>query len=367
MLAQCFCDPEGGALKNAARREELRGHEDELERAHILKSSWDLFSWASGKSGLAQPVKQLEEKHGRGIFRRFFYWIPSKGVGAVDRSRLPKYASAKGSARLHEFVDIGVPGVVSTRRAACHQCDACWSGNRRACQNAAYCGAPMELQISCLPVPTTSLSRVTRASLEADAVERVRTALVGSYVCIETHKDELTFPWVIGTIVHGVHNANEAISHSATPDAPLLQAVKAGEVVVEVRLWEALEAGSSTYFEGSTVVTVSARVVRTVDVQLEPVRASGRSNLSGHVTARARFTIAKVSLDAIRAAMPSYDDTWEVENVVQYRKYYGVEQWLVKWKGYGEAHNTWEPLDHLVTESARAEAMQVKAAAVSFV
>eukprot|EP00327_Prymnesium_parvum_P012039 CAMPEP_0184393324 /NCGR_PEP_ID=MMETSP0007-20130409/34462_1 /TAXON_ID=97485 /ORGANISM="Prymnesium parvum, Strain Texoma1" /LENGTH=60 /DNA_ID=CAMNT_0026744271 /DNA_START=63 /DNA_END=241 /DNA_ORIENTATION=+ len=60
--------------------------------------------------------------------------------------------------------------------------------------------------------------------------------------------------------------------------------------------------------------------------------------------------------------MPAYDDTWEVENVVQYRKCYNNEQWLVKWKGYGEEHNTWEPLENLVTEEAREEAEKVKVA-----
>ena len=33
-----------------------------------------------------------------------------------------------------------MPGTVSTRRAACHQCDACWRGDRRACENREYVG-----------------------------------------------------------------------------------------------------------------------------------------------------------------------------------------------------------------------------------
>lgn len=364
VCAQSYCDPEGGTLKNAARREELRGHEDELARAHILKVSWDLFVWARDRSGLATPIKALEEKHGRGIFRRFFHWIPSKGVGAVDRSRLPNFKPAKGSSKLHEFIDIGVPGIVSTRRAACHQCEPCWAGNRRACQYNEYCGEPMEMQISRQAIPTTSLARVTRASLEADAIARARTAMVGSKVCVETHKDELTFPWLIATVIKSVHIATHAIPHTSTNDAPMLQAVKAGDPVLELKLWEALEPGSSTFYEGSTMLTVTARAIRTIDVELEPLRASGRNNLTGHVTSRARFTIAKASLDAIRAAMPSYDDSWEVENVVQYRKQYNTEQWLIKWKGFDEAHNTWEPLENLMGEQVHAQAMQVKAASM---
>ena len=45
----------------------------------------------------------------------------------------------------------------------------------------------------------------------------------------------------------------------------------------------------------------------------------------------------------IRAEMPTMDDSWDVEAVVQYRTYYRKEQWLIKWQGYGEDRNTWEP------------------------
>jgi hypothetical protein len=44
------------------------------------------------------------------------------------------------------------------------------------------------------------------------------------------------------------------------------------------------------------------------------------------------------------------DDSWDVEAVVQYRTYYRKEQWLIKWQGYGEDRNTWEPKEHLLEE-----------------
>ena len=97
-----------------------------------MPTSEAFFEWAKSSSGLHTPQKSFEEKNGRGIFRRFFHFIPVKGPGSVDRSHRKKFDSAKGSSQLHEFVDIGVPGTVSTRRAACHQCDKCWSGDRLA-------------------------------------------------------------------------------------------------------------------------------------------------------------------------------------------------------------------------------------------
>lgn len=114
--------------------------------ASQLKNSELFYEWARSTSGLAKPKKTLEEKKGKGIYRRFFYFVPSKGTGAVDRSKLTKY-TAVGTSRLHEFTDIGKVGTVSTRRAACHQCDHCWDNKPRNCANSAYVGPPTELDL----------------------------------------------------------------------------------------------------------------------------------------------------------------------------------------------------------------------------
>ena len=74
-----------------------------------------LYEWARSKSGLETPKKKLAEKKGKGIYHRYFYYIPSKGTGAVDRSRLPAL-NAVGTSKLHEFIDIGTPGKLSRRR-----------------------------------------------------------------------------------------------------------------------------------------------------------------------------------------------------------------------------------------------------------
>ena len=39
---------------------------------------------------------------------------------------------------------------------------------------------------------------------------------------------------------------------------------------------------------------------------------------------------------------------------------HGVEQWLIKWKGYGEDRNTWEPWDNLLTKEVQQEANRTK-------
>tara|TARA_B110000196_G_C20650253_1_gene432640 strand:- start:149 stop:445 length:297 start_codon:yes stop_codon:yes gene_type:complete len=66
------------------------------------------------------------------------------------------------------------------------------------------------------------------------------------------------------------------------------------------------------------------------------------------------------SLLQIRAEMPSSSDDWEAESVAQYRIQYGVEQWLIKWRGYGEDRNTWEPWENLLTVEVQLDACKVK-------
>jgi len=46
------------------------------------------------------------------------------------------------------------------------------------------------------------------------------------------------------------------------------------------------------------------------------------------------------------------DQEYEVEAIVAAGKCSGIESYLVKWKGWGEKQNTWEPVAHLVGAEA---------------
>lgn len=204
-------------------------------REHALKTSEDFYTWARASSGLHTPVKAFEAKGGRGIYRRFFYFIPAKGAGAVNRANRKKFKPAIGSSRLHEFVDIGVPGTVQTRRAACHSCENCWSCYRRECENKAYVGEPQELQLQPEAIPTTNLSRVTRQTLDHQAIARAQSAVVDSCVCIETARMEKQVPWLLAKVLSLFANADiESVADEATPrlatQLPVeLDTLKAGE------------------------------------------------------------------------------------------------------------------------------------------
>lgn len=269
---KCYCDPEGGTLKNAVRRYELTLS----DQSGQLRCSAGLFKWASEESGLAEPRVKLAQKKGRGIYRRFFHWIPAKGAGSVDRSRLPKF-SADGTSRLHEFVDIGVPGVVCTRRGACHRCHSCWDFRFDECPNEEYVGKPLELRIQRETVPSAAAERMDRAQIDRRAIELAKGAKLGTIVCLETHKDEQTHPWVIGEVAKEVESAQAAsLPYDADRDLVRFDPIRVNDLVLKVKLYEALEPGSCTYFPSNVELFVPARRVRVIDVKMQETRASSR-------------------------------------------------------------------------------------------
>ena len=93
-------------------------------------------------------------------------------------------------------------------------------------------------------------------------------------------------------------------------------------------------------------------------------RLSGRLAENSNVPLRPRVRSEESSVLAIREEMPAVSDSWIVDSIAQYRCVYGTEQWLVKWKGYGEDRNTWEPWHNLYTDDAQAEAVKVREAAL---
>ena len=123
-------------------------------------------------------------------------------------------------------------------------------------------------------------------------------------------------------------------------DAVHLERIKSHEQVLRVQLYEAMEPSSNLYTL-SDVVLVPARCVKVVDVELEQPQASPRLPVGD---ARQHFKISPTSVQhIIREEMPTQYDQWVVEAIMQYRVLYGTEQLLVKWVGYGDDRNTWEP------------------------
>ena len=60
----------------------------------------------------------------------------------------------------------------------------------------------------------------------------------------------------------------------------------------------------------------------------------------------------KRSAEATEYAVAADDDTFEVEDVIGRRFNRGGVEYLIRWKGYSEEHNTWEPAVNL-SDAAR--------------
>jgi len=61
---------------------------------------------------------------------------------------------------------------------------------------------------------------------------------------------------------------------------------------------------------------------------------------------------------------PTHEEqgTWMVEEVRKYR-FNGrtrCDEWLIKWQGWANGANTWEPLEHLDSDDVRRAAMKLK-------
>lgn len=140
--------------------------------------------------------------------------------------------------------------------------------------------------------------------LNRAALERAERAVTESFVCIETHRDEQTFPWVIGAVVESAHNAT-----AASPPYDAINDAIRFERALKVMLYEVLEPGSTTCIASEITILVPAWQVRVIDVELREVRSGPSCAVAQahvHVSGpRQRYNIDDSSLRAIHTEMPT--------------------------------------------------------------
>ena len=108
-----------------------------------------------------------------------------------------------------------------------------------------------------------------------------------------------------------------------------------------MQVYEPLEPGSVHFTLTEIKTQVPANQVR-VAGGLELTKVPMRTSTSRGGRAQVqRFRLDDDSLRLIRAAMPTMNDEWDVEAIRQWRTYYRKDQWLIKWKGYGEDRNVY--------------------------
>ena len=138
-MAEC------GTCKIAARRREMEHTELKPTR---IRTAEELKEFC--EATLTYPTRNLKQKRGKGIFKRYFHYVPASGAlkkvedikdalglvnsGAVNR-RIRKGTTVKGSSKFHVFADIGLAGHLICRERGCHHpnCQCCWKGEYAKC------------------------------------------------------------------------------------------------------------------------------------------------------------------------------------------------------------------------------------------
>jgi hypothetical protein len=149
---------------------------------------------------LRSTTKTIFEKKGRGIYRRFFHFVPASGTGSVNR-RIPTSETLDGSSKLHVFAgeplqpalivmcrpqahnasaDQGARGKLGTRQLSCYTCSNCSKFlSPTDCKNVAGLGGLKEEELSLkspAPVPQTR-GALAKAGLELSM--KCRAGMVG--------------------------------------------------------------------------------------------------------------------------------------------------------------------------------------------
>ena len=94
-----------------------------------MPTSWDFYCFC--KENLTKPDKSLSKKHGRGIYRRFFYYVPASGEGAINYN-ITRWTGVKGSNGVHQMASGVNSGTVQIRGRSCH-CPPCYDDDSEHC------------------------------------------------------------------------------------------------------------------------------------------------------------------------------------------------------------------------------------------
>jgi hypothetical protein len=213
-----LCDPEGGTIKNAALFYENRGLPAGIPK---LLSSADFYAFC--EENLKQPDKSLIEKKGKGIYRRFFYYIPAGGEGAVNY-QIPQWEKITDSNKIHQMRDLGEPGFVEHRQRSCH-CVPCYSERFEDCEYLEQ--MPLELAWK-----ETSFARKTmgrrpglRSDVETLGVQTSIHAEPGQIAAFYIHDDQEC--WMLGLIL----DPGEGATAWGQDRAHMVDGCKAAQIV----------------------------------------------------------------------------------------------------------------------------------------
>ena len=211
----------------------------------------------------AFPKQSLFEKKGKGVFRRFFHFIPVRGPTAINR-RIQHCNTVTGSKPHRAFVDIGVPGKVWMARRSCHQCDGCLQMDHSKCENKKYQLTEKGAEdpggyVDLVPKKAGPGRAVTRGYLTTigrSIADDLGTGHQGGVVVVVEMSAE-SEAWAICVTEGEVERVTES-------DAQEYPCFEPGDVVIRLKKYEPISPGSSSFDLTSKTILADVGDLRAV-------------------------------------------------------------------------------------------------------
>jgi len=303
---KCWCDPEGGTAKNAARRHELKATHD---RNTELKTSLALHEFFMQE--LRVPTKDLfqKAKKGHGIYRRGFHYIPAHGEGSVDHKQ-DEYTRLTDSSKQHHIRTTCASteefGIVEHRVRSCHQCDECWKpeGNLSECEHIEITGPPV---IAELPPPVHYEQRVLRSHSQLKAIGKdlCKSAKIGMFVVVEVDDRQLKedMPWIIIELTQPLtKHLGATVEHTGltVKDRTWMGKLRKNDEYLEGRVMQRPRPGSNNFELSDWTLYFFPQDVRVVDLKLKPYeRQTAARTRTANQAAKTLYQLTKAELTRI--------------------------------------------------------------------
>lgn len=281
---KCWCDPEGGTVKNAARSHELK-YQAAKDGHYRLPTTTNLLTFCN--ANLVWPVKHLfhVDKKGRGIFKRVFYQLPTHGVGAIDYTKRLVCQGLDGTRAMHQIRDTGVECKVMVRDRSCHGCDNCWDGDWDHCERIELVGNTDHVGLN---PPVQIVQRVLRSHSALKATGQkmctdVGAGLVGKFVAVELawadeHTDAEPYCIVRADTVIKMHPEDaQPIKCTKKDDKTWMGTLRRRDLFFMATKFEPIHHGSNILQETKKQFWVFPDDVRAIDVKLTEYSGSTRS------------------------------------------------------------------------------------------
>ena len=181
-----WSDPEGGSCKKFGQKHQLRSASGLTQQIYDAHDFYELL-----KQRKTEPKKTIIEKKGRGIMKRFFFFVPVTGEESANR-RIPKSKTFEGIRKLFSIDDIGERGSVCVRTGSCYSCDSCINQASHNCANRSIdkAGQLKERDVEIKSIPRVPQTRGQLIALKSDIAQE---ATLGTFIAVELPGSEFAF------------------------------------------------------------------------------------------------------------------------------------------------------------------------------